>query len=496
MSAPSRARTSERLAPALIALTVLAAAVRFSTLGVQSYWLDEAVTVNLLHGSLGGMLSAIPDSESTPPLYYVLAWLWSKLFGTGEVGLRSLSALFGTATVPLAYLAGCRLVSRRAGLVVAALAAVNPLLVWFSQEARAYALLLLLTTAALAVFARLLERPTARALAGWAVLCALALAAHYFAVFVVAPQVAWVLLRLRARALPAVAIVAGAGAALLPLALHQAHNHRADFIREITLAARILQVPKQYLVGYDAPLEVAATIAAAALAAYGLWLLAARATDRERGGAAVAAGIAAPALLLPLALAVGGADYVVTRNLIAAWVPFTIVFAAGLGARRAGRAGAIATAALCALSLATVVTVEANPAYQRGDWRGAAHALGPVPRGGRALVIAPVYGVIPLGIYTPRVTVLPPGPVGVSEIDVLSVTGNRSGASGARRGRPAMPPPGFAAPRVVESQTYTLVRYRATAGHAAVTVPVLLGLTRSASDVAFQAPPGWRPPPL
>src|SRR3954451_21168615 len=187
MSAPSpapaqRARPAERLAalPAsavLVAgLTALGAALRFSTLAVQSYWLDEAVTVVLVRKSLGGVLSMIPNSESTPPLYYVLAWLWAQLFGTGEVGLRSLSALIGTATIPVAYAAAARLVSPRAGLVVAALAAVNPLLVWFSQEARAYALLVLLATAALAVFARLLDgRPTPRALAAWAVLSALAL---------------------------------------------------------------------------------------------------------------------------------------------------------------------------------------------------------------------------------------------------------------------------------------------------------------------------------
>src|SRR3954452_17215008 len=102
------------------ALTVLGAAVRFSTLDVQSFWVDEAVTVHLMHHSLGGVLSALPDSESTPPFYYVLAWGWSKLFGSGEVGLRSLSALFGAATVPVAYLAGARLVSRRAGLVLGA----------------------------------------------------------------------------------------------------------------------------------------------------------------------------------------------------------------------------------------------------------------------------------------------------------------------------------------------------------------------------------------
>jgi uncharacterized membrane protein len=65
------------------------AALRFATLDVQSLWYDEAVTAQLLRMDLSGLLHAIGDSESSPPLYYVLAWLWTHVFGTGEVGLRS-----------------------------------------------------------------------------------------------------------------------------------------------------------------------------------------------------------------------------------------------------------------------------------------------------------------------------------------------------------------------------------------------------------------------
>ena len=49
------------------------------------------------------------------------------------MGLRSLSALLGTATVPLAYVLGGQLAGRRAALVGAALVAFNPMLVWYSR---------------------------------------------------------------------------------------------------------------------------------------------------------------------------------------------------------------------------------------------------------------------------------------------------------------------------------------------------------------------------
>ena len=144
-----------------------------------------------------GLLRAIPDSESTPPLYYVLAWLWTQVVGTGEVGLRSLSALLGTATIVVVWALGRRLGGERAGLAAAALVAFNPMLVWFSQEARGYALLALLGALSALLWLRALERPRdgARALLAWGAVAALALATHYYAIFLIAPQAAWLALR-------------------------------------------------------------------------------------------------------------------------------------------------------------------------------------------------------------------------------------------------------------------------------------------------------------
>ena len=147
----------------VVALTVLGAALRFPTLDRQSFWLDELVTVSLLDRGLGDVLREIPRTEATPFAYYVVAWVWSSVFGLGEVGLRSLSALAGTATIPVAYGAGAVLVSRRAGLVAAALVATNPFLVWYSQEARSYALLAL---ARRGIGARLRPRAPRRRAAG------------------------------------------------------------------------------------------------------------------------------------------------------------------------------------------------------------------------------------------------------------------------------------------------------------------------------------------
>ena len=85
-------------------VTLGAAILRFVALGHQSFDHDEAVTAGrVLHPSLWRTLAVLPGSERTPPLYYALAWGWSRALGVHEVGLRSLSALAGTLAVPAVF---------------------------------------------------------------------------------------------------------------------------------------------------------------------------------------------------------------------------------------------------------------------------------------------------------------------------------------------------------------------------------------------------------
>ncbi|HEX2232166.1 MAG TPA: glycosyltransferase family 39 protein [Thermoleophilaceae bacterium] len=448
---------------ALIALTVVGGLFRFGTLDLQSYWLDEAATVELVTLDLSGMLHRVPDSESSPPLYYVLAWLWTQVFGSGEVGLRSLSALFGTASIPVAYAAAAELCSRRVGLIVAALAAVSPVLVWYSQEARAYSLLILLGGLSLWSFARLLNRPSGTAAAAWAVSSALALATHYFAAFLVLPEAVWLAAvpAARRRALPAQACVAATAAALLPLALHQRSLGLATFIADESLALRLARAAKGFLLGFESPLEVALTVLASAVAGIAALAgvrLARRAGDR---GVRKAAVIGGAAVAVPLLLALVDVDYFDTRNLLAAWLPLMVVVGGGLAAHRIGLAG---LAVLCAAGLASVVGVALEPTWQRDDWRGMAEALGPADAP-RVLVVQPASGRRPLGVYLDELSPLPDRGRRVAEL--ASVYPVRRGMGGAH---PAPPPRGGAAPlagfslgRPRLSDTYSIFPQRAPA---------------------------------
>ena len=449
---------------ALGAIVAAAGLLRFATLDVQGFWFDEAVTVGLLDRGFGDMLGEIPDSESTPPLYYVVAWLWTRVFGLGEVGLRSLSALLGTAAVPVAWAAARELAGRRAALWTAGLAAVAPILVWYSQEARAYALLVLLGALSLWLLARLIRTRHTRDAALWATVCALALATHYFAVFLVVAEAAWVMAVLpRRRALAAVGAVGAAGLALLPLALAQERAGLASYIAEEPLAERTAKAVKQLVLGFDSPLEPLTAGLAAALAAAGVALVLWSRRPRARG-VIVAASVGGFAVLAPLLAALAGADYVLSRNLLGAWVPLTIAAVAGWSARRTGRAGQIALAALAALCAVSALGVPLTRAWQREDWRGAAEAVG--APAARAVVVGEASHAVPLRLYRPGARPARGGRHRVSEVVAI-----------ARRGRdlegvPASPPDPAALERlgglrVVQRRrepTWELVRMRPRGG--------------------------------
>lgn len=410
----------------LVCLTVLGAALRFSTVAAQSYWFDEAQAAHEMHLSFGALLSTLGAQETSPPLYFVLAWLWAKVFGTGEAGLRSLSVIAGTAVVPIAYLCGRELVSRRAGLVVAALAALCPFMIWYSQEAREYMLLTAMCGASLYFFARALVRPSGRTLGWWALFSALALLTHFFAAFLIAAEALWLLYRARSRAsVLAVGTVAVVGAALLPLAISDT-AHPIGWIRAFPLSIRIRQVPVAFGYGtlYQSSWVTHALLGAAVLAAILVALLVLGGGPAERRGAAIAAALAAVMVLVPLLIAELGHDYYIARALIPAWIPLAVVIGAACTAPRAQAAGIALAVVLLGSFLYAEARIEGSPQYQRPDWRGVAAALGHAT-GPRAVVAYDgSLAIDPLKLYVPGMpwNQASGAPLTVSEVDVVAST--------------------------------------------------------------------------
>jgi mannosyltransferase len=414
----------------VLALTALGAVLRFAAIGHQGYWFDEGNTVLLVHLSPGKMLGLIPQSESTPPLYYGIAWVWARLFGYGEAGLRSLSAVAGVATIPVVYGAAAKLISRRAPLIAAALTACSPLLIWYSQEARSYALLVALSALSLLALAHAQERPTSRSLIWWAIACAAALATHYYAVLVVVPEAIWLLAAhwCRRSVQLAVGVVALCGLALIPLAISQNGTGNSNWIAPIPLRLRLGQVIPQFLIGFQAPGRAVLEPLAAAIALIGLVALVLRSEARARRRALALGALVVAGLALNLALIAAGVDDLITRNLIALWPPAAMLVAAGLGARRAGLLGVAAATVLCATGVVAAVGVATNRSFQRPDWRAVARVLGPrAPAGsaGRAILIQHYRDLLPLSLNMSGLRFMSRRGAEVSQLDVISISAPR-----------------------------------------------------------------------
>ena len=448
-----------------LTLTV-AAAVRIVTLDQQSFWYDEAVTLEDVQGSLTDVVGRVRGSEATPPLYFVLAWAWRQSVGTGEVGLRLLSTVIGVVTVALVIAATQRLTDRPTALLAGALAALNPFLIYYAQEARAYALLALLTFSSVAAAAIAVRERRRAYIAAWAITAALGLVTHYFAIFIVAPTAMWLLLAypMRRPAAIAVGFVGLTGLAVLPLLVEQRGSGRTDWVTASPLHTRSLQLPEEVLAGPEAwrpiPLTALALAGlATAIAAGG------RSAGRHRDVAVVMVLLAASAIAIALVIARAGLDVILPRNFIPV-VPVLIVgvaaaVAPALGGGAEGNvriAALVGTAVVFLVGLAGVVApIVDRDVRRRPDWRAAADA---VSAGGRPgfLVVAPPSNTRPLRVYLPlkRIPMQRIRARKIAVVRLLVDVGGRAAPSG--RGARLQ---GFSLSRMRPSRQIEVLVYRA-----------------------------------
>jgi mannosyltransferase len=431
--ARTRALVADPTVAAVTALTLLAAVLRFYRLGHQGFWFDEANTALLVHFSPGKMLGLIPQTESTPPLYYCVAWVWARIFGYTEAPLRALSAVCGVLFVPVVYAAGAKLVSRRAGLIAAALATCSPLLIWYSQEARSYQMLALMAGVSLLAFAYARARPTPRSLAAWVIASGLALATHYYAVLAVVPEAIWLLVvhRRRRSVQIAFAVVGLCGLGLIPLAISQHGTGKGNWIHNSPFGRRLGQIVPQFAAGFDGPAHGVFEPVAIAIVLLALVLLVTRSPLAERRGALLAGGLALAGFVLSLLLVAVGFDDLLTRNMLALWPACALLVAGGLAAPRPRALGVLAAVVLCVIGLITAGAVAFDRNLERPDWRVVASALGHSPATvaghsiSRVILVQHYKDLLPLSLYMPRLAFWrghDPVPVRVRELDVVSFT--------------------------------------------------------------------------
>ncbi len=396
-------------APAgLVAAILVALVIRLATIGTQSAWLDEGYSMAVAHHGMGYILFFIAHNDVHPPLYYLLLHLWLAATGDGLGQARLLSALCGSAAVPVVYVLATELFDRRTGACAALLLAVSPLASWYSDEARMYAMAELFALLAFASLARAVRRDSRAAWASYVVCAALAFYTDYSAAYVLAGTTICALLARPGtpttpwpRLIGALAPAILALPALALLRWQAAHN-----------LSSVAWIPAPTPGGVGAVLidlialhtALPAAVAVAGLALAGLGLLAVSADYRRpqlRWSYLLLASIFLAPLLLALALSAGHSVFL-TRTVMASAYGLTIFFARGLAAWAPRR---LVWSLLALAPLLAVDGASLNAAYAttiNEDWRGAAVYLSEQALPGDVIVFGQGYLQLPFDVYWNR----------------------------------------------------------------------------------------------
>jgi len=175
-------------AAALLILIVVGAALRLPTIGRDALWFDESLTARIVSKPVVELVDMVRQFEQTPPAYYLLLRPWVLLFGDSENAIRVPSAICGLLAIGGMFLLIGRMFGDIAGFVAASILVLSPFHIAYSQEARAYSLLVLLTIVSCDLFVRMLDERCAWLDAGYVIVATLLPYTHLYGFFILAAQ--------------------------------------------------------------------------------------------------------------------------------------------------------------------------------------------------------------------------------------------------------------------------------------------------------------------
>jgi 4-amino-4-deoxy-L-arabinose transferase-like glycosyltransferase len=184
---------ASRYIQALIVITVIGFFLRFYNLGYNSLWLDEASTYSISVKSFAEIWQVTAAGEFNPPLFYWVEHVMLML-GNNEIILRFIPALLGVLTIPLFYVIGKEFLDQNTGIIAAAACAMSPFLIYYSQEARAYSMMLFFVTLATIFFLKAMKSGSLTHWAFFGAFSALAFWSHFYAFVMIAALVLYALI--------------------------------------------------------------------------------------------------------------------------------------------------------------------------------------------------------------------------------------------------------------------------------------------------------------
>ena len=378
-SSSALARYPEWVAPAVGVALVLG--LGFHRLGDESFWIDEGLSAWATRQTWADLLAYIVDERPVHSLYYPVLKVWSVL-GSSEVVLRSLSVVCMAAAAGILAVLARRLFGRTAGVAAGVLFAVNPFVIAYAQEARVYAIVVLLAVSASLLLVRALDRPSPGRWAGWALCASLLVYAHAAAGTVLAAHAVAILGHPQRPTRPALVAGGFVAVALAPLAVLVARTGTStvEWIEPSPPGAIYLVIIQ--LAGRS---ELALAVLAA-LAGLGV----VSALKRSRANApSWEVGFATLLFVCPLLIILLVSQVVpmlVPRYVIVALVGAVLLAASGVAALRRPWLAVLAVLIFVAVSVPGLRT--SYTFAGKADWRGAAALVASSAQPGDVVVIA------------------------------------------------------------------------------------------------------------
>lgn len=153
----------------------------------QSLWLDEAISASVAKTySLINIPTQFSISDFHPPIYYMFLKLWTNIFGFSVLSLRAPSVIFSLITIYLVYLIAKKISNEKTALWAAIFTGFNPLLIYYSQEARMYSLITMLLAVVLYYFVKLEKKTSLIDIFLFNLFCGLSFATFYGSIFFIA----------------------------------------------------------------------------------------------------------------------------------------------------------------------------------------------------------------------------------------------------------------------------------------------------------------------
>jgi len=172
----------------ILCVVLFAFALRIFGLGLESYWFDETNSVSIAEKDIVALILDVSEGKGIPPLYFVVLGCWIRVFGYTEMASRAFSVFVGVLSVALSFRIATTMFSPAIGLMTAYLVAISQFHISYSQEARAYALAMMLTLASMYLFLKYLETPKQSILATLVLTNTLLGYTHYFGLFIILTQ--------------------------------------------------------------------------------------------------------------------------------------------------------------------------------------------------------------------------------------------------------------------------------------------------------------------